>query len=76
MARVLALTAILATVTALAALRARTAPRAAYDYPVWAWRAALAIRAAIHRHRHHLVATRRNGTMLTRPRGTTPWPKT
>lgn len=64
---ILAVAAILATVAALAVLRARTAPKPAYDYPVWAWRIAVAIRAWLSPRRRHLAATRRNGTMLTRP---------
>lgn len=66
--RILALAAIAATIAALAILRGRTAPRPAYDYPVWAWRLALAIRAAVDHRRRPLAATRRNGTVLTRPR--------
>lgn len=77
MTRIAAALAILATITALGVLRARTAPKPAYDYPLWAWRIALTLRAHLHRHRPHLAATRRNGTMLTRPTTrSTPWPKT
>lgn len=77
MAHAIAIAAILATVAGLAVLRARTAPRPAYDYPLWAWRVVLAVRAAVHRRHAHLAATRRNGTMLTRPATrSAPWPRT
>lgn len=72
MTRILALAAIAATIAALAILRARTAPKAAYDYPIWVWRIAVTIRAWLSPRRRHLAATRRNGTMLTRPTTQTP----
>lgn len=68
MTHAIAAAVILATITALAALRAHTTPSPAYDYPRWAWRLTLALHAALNPHRHHHAATRRNGTMLTRPR--------
>lgn len=57
-----------ATTRALGLLRAHYAPEPAYDYPRWAYRLALAIRAHLDPRRRHHTANRRNGTILTRPR--------
>jgi hypothetical protein len=52
MTHILALLALAATTAALATLRAHTTPEPAYDWPVWAYRLALTIRAHLTR-KHH-----------------------